>query len=121
MLARPELHAPTVQCFSVPVDENGFVDWLIDAAPGDTLIYYRGHLSHDRMPSAKLHNDIQRRKLGAVASRVLVAESQGLVMPVQRRVGNNDWLYLAIRTRGALSSTHNHKPSLSAARSLHHA
>jgi hypothetical protein len=121
MLARPNLSASSVQCFSIPVDENGFVDWLIDAQPGDTLIYYRGHLSHDRMPSAKIHNDIQRRKLGAVASRVLVAETQGLVIPVQRRVATNDWLYLAIRTRGALSTTHNHKPSKTSARSLHHA
>jgi hypothetical protein len=40
---------------------------------------------------------------------------------VQRRVVTNDWLYLAIRTRGALSTTHNHKPSKTSARSLHHA
>ena len=35
MLARPDLSVPTVHCFSIPVDENGFVDWLIDAQPGE--------------------------------------------------------------------------------------
>ena len=45
MLARPD----RLPLFAIPLDENGFVDWLIDAKPGDTLVYYRGHLSHDRM------------------------------------------------------------------------
>ena len=45
MLARPD----PLPLFAIPLDENGFVDWLIDAKPGDTLVYYRGHLSHDRM------------------------------------------------------------------------
>ena len=80
--------APTLPLFAIPVDENGFVDWLIDAKPGDTLVYYRGHLSHDRMPSTQgPRRYSQRRKLADVANRVLAAESQGLVMPVQRRVG----------------------------------
>ena len=116
MLARPD----PITLFSIPVDENGFVDWLIDAKPGDTLVYYRGHLSHDRMPSVSLLDDRQRRKLAEVANRVLAAEAQGLVMPVQRRVGRNEWLYLAIRTHGPLRTTHNHKPSASSARSLAH-
>jgi hypothetical protein len=102
------------------VDENGFVDWLTGATPGDALVYYRGHLSHDRMPSAEALGDSDRRGLSDVANRVLAAEAQGLVMPVQRRVGQNDWLYVAIRRRGALRvPRHQHSP-LSRARSPQH-
>ena len=120
MLARPDPASDLLPLFAIPVDENGFVDWLIDAKPGDTLVYYQGHLSHDRMPSTRVLNDPRRRKLAEVANRVLAAEAQGLVMPVQRRVGRNEWLYLAIRTHGPLRTTHNHKPSASSARSLAH-
>ena len=62
----------------------------------------------------------RRRKLADVANRVLVAETQGLVMPVQRRVARNEWLYLAIRTRGPLRTTHTHRPAASSTRSLAH-
>lgn len=121
MLARPDPGPQPLPLFSIPFDENGFVDWLIDAKPGDALAYYRGHLSHDRMASVKVLDDRRRRRLADVANRVLVAEAQGLVMPVQRRVGRNEWLYLAIRTQGSLRSPHNPKPSPSLSRSLHHA
>ena len=120
MLARPDPILNHVALFAIPLDENGFVDWLIDARPGDTLVYYRGHLSHDRMPSTRVLDDPCRRNLAEVANRVLAAEAQGLVMPVQRRVGRNEWLYLAIRTHGPLRTPHNHKPSASSARSLAH-
>ena len=120
MLARPDPAFDPLPLFAIPVDENGFVDWLIDARPGDTLVYYRGHLSHDRMPSVSALADLQRRRLAEVANRVLAAEAQGLVMPVQRRIGPHEWLYLAIRTHGALRTTHNHKPSTSSARSFSH-
>jgi hypothetical protein len=120
MLARLDPSSDPIPPFAIPLDENGFVDWLIDAKPGDTLVYYRGHLSHDRMPSTKVLDDPRRRKLAEVATRVLAAESQGLVMPVQRRAGPHEWLYLAIRTRWVLRTTHNHKPSASSARNLAH-
>ena len=55
-----------------------------------------------------------------VATRVLAAEAQGLVMPVQRRIDRNEWLYIAIRTHGPLRTAHSHKPSASSARSLAH-
>ena len=114
------LAATTVPCFSIPLDENGFVDWLIDSEPGDTLVYYRGHLSRERMPSVKTLDDASRRKLAAVANRVLAAEAQGLVMPVQRRVRENEWLYLAIRTRGPMRSTHKSASTAPHARSFAH-
>jgi hypothetical protein len=85
--------------FAVPLDENGFVDWLTDASPGDKLVYYRGHLGHDRMPSAKVLDRQARVELHALATRVMVTAAQGLVLPVQKRVGPEDWLYIAVKAQ----------------------
>src|SRR3954465_12777620 len=83
--------APTIPAliprFAVPLDENGLVDRLIDAEPGDRVAYYRGHLGHDRAPSAKVLDRDLRAKLHAVANRVMVLAGQGLVIPVQQRIG----------------------------------
>lgn len=85
--------------FAVPLDENGLVDWLIDAKPGDRAVYYRGHLGHDRMPSAKVLDRGIRTELHAVANRVMVLAGQGLVIPVQKRVGPEDCLYIVVKAQ----------------------
>jgi hypothetical protein len=85
--------------FTVPLDENGFVDWLIDSFPGDKVVYYRGLLAHDRTPSAKVLAPRPRSDLVAVARRVLTMASHGLVHPLQKRMGPNDFLYIAVRTK----------------------
>lgn len=85
--------------FAVLLDENGLVDWLIDARPGDRVVYYRGHLGHDRMPSAKVLDRDQRTELHVVANRVMVLAGQGLVLPVQKRIGPEDFLYIAVKAQ----------------------
>jgi hypothetical protein len=93
---------PVLPLFDVPIDENGFVDWLIDAEPGAMLVYYRGHLSHDRMASTEVHDPSRRSVLNRLASRVMTAAEDGLVLLVQKRLAANDALYIAIRARGGL-------------------
>jgi hypothetical protein len=83
--------------FTIALNEQKFVAWLVRAASGDAIAYYRGHLAHDRMPSAGILDKTERATLTAVAHRVFVAHQQGLVVPVQKRLGPHDWLYLAIR------------------------
>jgi hypothetical protein len=59
MFTSPASHStshPAVSLFDIPIDENGLVDWLVDAEPGAMLIYYRGHLAHDRMASTEVHD-----------------------------------------------------------------
>jgi hypothetical protein len=92
---------PTVliEQFAVSVDENGLVDWLIDADPGDRIVYYRGHLVHDRVPSGKVLNLRARADLNAVARRVMMLAGEGLVIPVQKRIGREDFLYIAVKAR----------------------
>src|SRR5262245_12532112 len=91
--------AIAIEKHAIPFDENGFVDWLIDASPGDKVVYYRGHLGHDRMPSAKVLERKPRAALHAVAIRVMVTAAQGLVLPVQKRVGPEEWLYIAVKAQ----------------------
>jgi hypothetical protein len=98
MLKIPDRQPQPLPCFAVPFDENRLVDWLVDAEPGDTIAYYRGHLAHDRLPSRSVVREKERRKLTELADRIMVASDQGLLMPVQRRVGAHEWVYLAVRT-----------------------
>ena len=107
--------AQPIARFAVPIDENGFVDWLIDAEPGDAIAYYRGHLAHDRMPSSKVLEPHARHELHALAKRVMAACEQGLVIPVQKRLGPEDFLYLVVKAIGGRK----HQPS--AAKPVAHA
>ncbi len=82
---------------SIPFDDNGFVDWILDAEPGAAAAYYRGHLAYDRCESTRVHPDHKRRRLIAIAKRALTEEENGLVHLVQRRLGEEDYIYLMVR------------------------
>ena len=84
----------------VPFDENGFTNWIVDAKASDCIAYYRGHVGRDRCESASVLNYLDCRKLAAVSRRVMIAADHGLVLPFQRRVGEDDYVYLAVRTIG---------------------
>lgn len=102
--------APIALC-TVPFDENGFVDWIVDAQAADCIAYYRGHLGRDRYESSGILPPADCRKLVAVARRVMVAAEQGLVFPVQKRIGHHDFLYLAVRASGRLGNPLSNMPA----------
>ena len=89
---------------AIPYDENGFVDWIVDAQASDCIAYYRGHLGLDRFAVAAVLCPDEWRRLSAIARRVMLAADQGLVFPVQRRLGPHDYIYLAVRGFGRLGS-----------------
>jgi hypothetical protein len=101
----PQRSRPTVMSVepidhhAVPLNENGFMDWIVDSVPGDKIVYYRGLLTQDRAPNGKVLDARARATLNAVARRVLRSAEHGLVLPVQKRVGPNDFLYIAVRAR----------------------
>ena len=96
--------AIAIEKYAIPFDENGFVDWIVDAQANDCIAYYRGHLGRDRCEAAAIHGLSECRKLVAVSRRVMIAADQGLVFPVQKRIGEHDYAYLAIRAFGRLGS-----------------
>ena len=67
----PESRYPRLDCHRIPRDENAFVDWLIDAKPGATLAYYRGHLAYDRNPLQSTLGEFRRLKLTHLADRAM--------------------------------------------------
>ena len=93
-----------IEKHAIPFDENGFVDWIVDAQANDCIAYYRGHLGRDRCEWPQILSPDDCRKLVAVARRVMVAADQGLVFPVQKRLGPHDYVYLAVRAFGRLGS-----------------
>ena len=99
----PEPHLNTsryqmLELHQVPRDENAFVDWLVDAKQGDMLAYYRGHLAFDRDPQQSKLGEFRRLKLTHLADRVMETCERKQVLLVQRRIGKDDCLYLAIRS-----------------------
>jgi hypothetical protein len=81
------------------ISEERFCDWVAYAPPGQRLEYYRGFLASDRMPSTKALSEPDRRALVAVAKRVMQVAADGRVAPVQRRLADGEYSYIATRIR----------------------
>ena len=111
MLQSTRSVAGLIENHAIPFDENGFVDWIVDAQAADCIAYYRGHLGRDRYESSGILLPADCRKLVAVARRVMVAAEQGLVFPVQKRIGPHDFLYLAVRASGRLGNPLSNMPA----------
>ena len=80
-------------------DEANLCDWIAYAAPGATMLYFRGYLASDRLPSRTPFREQDRKRLVAVARRAMQAAEAGLVHLVQRRHGPLDYAYLAVKAR----------------------
>jgi hypothetical protein len=115
-----ESHHEPLERHQIPRDENAFVDWLIDAKPGDTLAYYRGYLAYDRDPQQSKIGEFRRLKLTHLADRAMECSERKQVFLVQQRMGKEDWVYLAIRSSEALTVPRN-RQSNSRVRSFCHA
>lgn len=93
-----------------PLTETMFCAWFGSAVPGDRIVYHRGFLAVDASPLTSTVPDAERRALLSVAERALQLADDGLVHLVQRRMGEGDFIYLAIarprprNRRGALAS-----------------
>jgi hypothetical protein len=79
-----------------PIALVSFNRWLLRALPGQQLQYHRGHLIWDRSPASALAEG-ERRALARAADAALQAADDGLVHLVQRRNGELDFSYLAIK------------------------
>jgi hypothetical protein len=78
------------------MEVDAFRAWLQRAEPGACLEYHRGLLSLDRSPEYDLSEE-RRRVLSRVANLALEAADRGQVHLVQRRNGELDFSYLAIK------------------------
>jgi hypothetical protein len=85
-------------------EEAALCDWIAHAVPGALMIYFRGYLACDRMPSQSPFGDKDRKRLVAVANRALRAAEDGLVHLIQRRHGPQDYSCIAVKARGRLKA-----------------
>ena len=94
------LATPTIAAIGpICTDERAFCDLVNGAASGTVITYHVGHLAYDRTLSAKVLDEVRRRRLNAVANRALRLAQAGWVDLVQRRIDSNRVAYLAIVRR----------------------
>ena len=92
VLPRPAAPQPVL-------DEAAFAAWLKAAHPGSRITFHRGHLSVDREKRPGAADAHARAALDRLAARAMRASGQGLVHLVQKRHGDADYSYIAIRAR----------------------
>lgn len=106
MSAATALNAPSqpsapAQALPEFLDEPAFTAWVAQALPGERLVYYRGHLGHDRMPTSNIHPEPVRRQLTALARCAMTLAEDGFVVLIQERLGSASWAYIAVRKHSA--------------------
>ena len=78
------------------ITEIGFCAWLGQAEPGDSLEYHRGFLVVDLTPFGGPMGSEARSELVRTSTRAYGLAERGFVHLVQRRVGPDNFSYLAI-------------------------
>jgi hypothetical protein len=84
---------------ALPVTPDDFCGWLAMATPGDATVYHRGHLGRDRCQSTTGLSERDRQGLIALARQALLAAKAGRVHLLQRRHGDGDYSYVAVKAR----------------------
>jgi hypothetical protein len=79
---------------------DDFCGWIAMAMPGDSTVYYRGHLGRDRCRSTTIMSERDRQRLIALARQALLAAENGRVHLIQRRHGGGDYSYIAVKASG---------------------
>jgi hypothetical protein len=74
-----------------------FCGWLAMAMPGDSTVYYQGHLGRDRCRSTSVLSEPDRLRLIALARQALLAAEDGRVHLIQRRHGEGEYSYIAVK------------------------
>ena len=92
---------PSIQILpALCCDAAQFCDWLATATPGDRFEYHRGFLCLDRSASAHRLPERQRQQLNALADFAHTAAENQRVSLIQRRLGDDDYSYIAIKSGG---------------------
>lgn len=79
-----------------------FEAWVASASPGDTYVYYQGFLCHDRSYTVwvgRVQETLYNEPTHSVGLAAKAAYEAGKVHLLQRRVGPEDFEYLAIRRK----------------------
>ena len=86
--------------FPTPSEVMNDVDlcvWVADAQPGDSMTYYTGHLSRDRLAHRDGYADAIRRKINEIGNAAWMLGEENWLHLVQRRVSYGCWDYIGLR------------------------
>ena len=72
-----------------------FEDWILKSKKGDTVTYYRGYIMAPHLQ--KFSPTTDERRVNSLKNRVQNAYNHNLVTLVQRRHGDLDYEYIAVR------------------------
>lgn len=75
--------------------------WVADAKSGDSITYYTGHLSRDRLPHKDGYSDAIRCKINELGNAAWMLGDESWLHLVQRRVSYGCWDYIAVRKEEA--------------------
>lgn len=76
--------------------EDRFLNWLSEALPGESIIYHRGFLAYD-IARERFSIAHPERVLFFLHSAIQAAIQAGSCTVTQRRLGKNDFEYIAIK------------------------
>ena len=79
-----------------PLTEIDLLAWLNQARVGDAIEYHRGSLALDRSSRGQARTENDRVTLDHLATLAMRLSDRGLVHLVQRRIGTDQYAYLAI-------------------------
>jgi hypothetical protein len=81
------------------LSEVELCSWFGQAGIGDTVVYHRGSLAHDRSQTASRLSRRDQAALTRIARRALMWAEAELADLVQQRHGNEDFSYILIVRR----------------------
>ena len=93
---KPRSFLSTEELINVLLSIKKFEEWLTKSRKGDKISYYRGYIMAPHLQ--KFSPTTDERRVGSLKRRVMHAYDKSIVTLVQRRHGDLDYEYIAVRT-----------------------
>ena len=93
---KPKSFLSTEELINVLLSIKKFEDWITKSRKGDKISYYRGYIMAPHLQ--KFSPTTDERRVGSLKRRVMHAYNSSVVTLVQKRHGDLDYEYIAVRT-----------------------
>ena len=93
---KPKSFLSTEELINVLLSIKKFEDWINKSRKGDKISYYRGYIMAPHLQ--KFSPTTDERRVGSLKRRVMHAYNSSVVTLVQRKLGDFDYEYIAVRT-----------------------
>jgi hypothetical protein len=92
---KPKNFVSTEELINILLSIKKFEDWVLKSKPGEKISYYRGYIMAPHLQ--KLSPTTDERRVRSLKNRVYHAYENDIVTLVQRRHGDLDYEYIAVR------------------------